>query len=133
MKRLAISLFLIPVAVLAMGERTSAPPHVKKNVAKVIDRDGISHRIEGLVCGSGGEIRFKKGSIDYRVSQTSISRIEVAGTGKDYAKVRVLFEDGDTEEYKVSTSLRCSAETDKGTVDFYIDEVKEITFERRKG
>ncbi len=130
MRKFLISTLCVPAIVLAMGEQVSAPPQVKKNVAKVVDRDGVSHTIKGLVCGSGGEIRFRKGSIDYRVSQVSISRLTVLKRGSEDVSVRVLFEDGDREEYMVSSSLRCTAETDRGSVDFYIDEVREITFER---
>ncbi len=130
MRRFLIFALWVPTTVLAMGEQVSAPPQVRKNIAKVVDREGVSHTIKGLVCGSGGEIRFRKGSIDYRVSQASISKLTVTKRGSEDVNVKVLFEDGDSEEYMVSSSLRCTAETDRGSVDFYIDEVREITFER---
>jgi hypothetical protein len=130
MRRTWIIPLSIPFIAMAMGEGRSVPPELKKVRSTVIDKEGVTHRFTGLVCGDGGEIRFKRGAVDYRLSLTSIEKIEVIKTSGSESSVEVTLADGKKEKYTVSSSLRCVAQTDSGKADFYISDVKSITFHR---
>jgi len=45
--------------------------------AKILDRKGIKHELKGLVCDQGETIKFRKGSLNYILSLSSIKRMEV--------------------------------------------------------
>ena len=127
-----LPLLSLTSVLFAMGEGRSVPAEFRKMSAVVKDAKGVTHDIEGLVCGEG-EIRFKKGAVDYRISQSVISSIKVLGKSGGYVAVKVTFDDGETEGFNVSTSLRCEAQTEKGIIDFYINDVKEIKFVKGEG
>jgi len=133
MRKFFFPIFLSASSILfGMGETRTVPADLKKMSAVVKDNEGVTHEIKGLVCGDG-EIRFKRGSVDYRISQSAISSIRVLGRNGGYVSVKVTFEDGKTEDFTLSTSLRCEAQTQRGTVDFYISDVKEIKFVKGEG
>ncbi|GEM_PF-6014906 len=114
----------------AMGEGKAPPPGISGVEAMVMDRKGVSHRLKGLICGDGGEIRFRKGAVDYRLSQMAIEMMRVVKRSGSEAEVEVVLRGGKKKTYTVSSSLRCSANIEGGRADFYIRDVETITFER---
>ncbi len=117
------SLFL-----LSMGEAPKTPPEVINLKAKVVDIKGISHEVRGLSCFEGGVLKLKKGSLEYTLDIRKVKKIEVLREREGDLEVRVLMVNGEEETFSVRSSIRCSALSSVGAVDFYLSEVKTITF-----
>jgi len=124
MRRLVL---LIPL-IVGMSEPVSLPPEVKNLRAKVLDSKGVEHRLKGLFCNQGEALKFKKGSITYSLSLSSIKGIEVLGQEEGNVRVRVTLRNGKEEVFSLPSSVRCSGESDVGGASFYISEVKSIQF-----
>ena len=125
MRRFLPVLILIPL-LLSMSEPASVPPEMKNLRAKVVDRKGVEHQLRGLVCNQGGTVKFKKGTVDYTLSLSSIRMIEVLGEEEGSVRVRVKLKDGEEEVFNLPSSTRCTADSDVGSVSFYINEIKSI-------
>jgi len=125
MKRIAPLIFLSPL-LLGMSEPVNVPSEVKNLKAKVVDAKGVEHELGELVCGRGGAIRFEKGSLDYTVPLTSIKRLEVLEEDGTSVRVRVVLKGGKEEIFSVPSSTKCTADSEVGSVSFYINEIKSL-------
>ncbi len=119
-------LIAIVLLVSSMSEPLQVPPELRNLRAKVIDRKGVVHELTSFMCNEGGSLKFKKGTLDYNVSLSSIKSMETKGEEEGRVKVLVSFRDGKKEEFELPSSTRCTAQSDTGSVSFYINEVKKI-------
>ena len=126
MKRFGVLIAGVPL-LLGMSEPVSIPPEVRNMSVTVEDTEGTVHRLRGLNCGEGASLTLKKGALDYSVSLSQIKEIRVLGVRGGEATLSVLFKDGKKEKFSVTSSLKCTSESEVGTVDFYIGEVRRIS------
>ncbi len=125
MKRF-LPLILITPLLVGMSEPASVPPEVKNIKAKVLDKKGVEHQLKEFSCGEGASLEFRKGTLDYTISLSSIERIEVLGENSGNVKVKVRLRSGKEEVFDLPSSVRCTAYSEVGSVSFYINEVKSI-------
>ena len=125
MRRLSL-VSVLSLFLLGMSEPASLPPELKHLKAKVVDIKGVEHNLKGLVCNQGGSIKFKKGSLDYTLPLSSLRKIEILSEEEGSVSVRVTLKDGKKEILNLPSSTRCTADSDVGSVSFYINEVKSV-------
>jgi len=126
------SLLLVFSALIiyGMSEPAQVPPELRDLRAEVKDSKGVVHKLTAFRCNDGATLKFKRGSLDYTLSLTSIRSIEVLGAEDGSVKVLVRLKDGRKESFELPSSTRCTAQTDVGSVSFYITEVKSIELEQ---
>lgn len=124
--RRALTVILHIPFLLSMSEPVSLPPEVKKVKAVVVDNKNVKHSLRGLSCGRGSVMKFKKGTLDYTLSLTSIKEMEVLGEEEGSVRVRVKLRNGKEEVFDLPSSTRCTAESEVGNVGFYINEIRSI-------
>jgi hypothetical protein len=125
-----ILITLIPLIVYSMSEPAQIPPELKKLRAKVVDKKGVVHELVAFRCNEGSVLKFKKGSLDYTLSLSSVKTIEVVGQEDGYTEVVVKLKDCKKDTFLIPSSTRCSAQSDVGDVSFYMNEVKRIELYR---
>ncbi len=123
---LPLLLFLIPFLTYGMSEPAQIPPELRNLKARVRDTKGVVHELRAFRCNEGATLKFKRGSLDYTLSLSSIKSIKVLQVEGGSVKVLVLLKDGKRESFELPPSTRCTAQTDVGNVSFYITEVKSI-------
>ena len=119
-------LLFLALLIYGMSEPAEIPPELRSLKAKVVDKKGVTHQLTAFKCNDGATLKFRKGSLDYTLSLTSIRSIEVLGVEDGNARVSVQLKDGKKESFELPSSTRCTAQTEVGNVSFYITEVKSI-------
>ncbi len=125
MKKQGSVLILSALLSVSMSEPARIPEEVKDLPVVVVDSKGVEHRLKGLLCEGEAELQLRKGTLRYRIPLRSIERIEVLETDNP-VKVRVWMRNGKEDTFEADKGMRCSSESEEGSVTFYIDEVKTI-------
>ncbi len=128
-----LTLSLVSVFLLSMSEAPEIPPELRNLKAKVQDVKGVVHELTAFRCNEGATLKFRKGSLDYSISLSSVRSIEVVGMDEEGVKVKVRMKDGSTETFLLPASTRCTAQTKTGNVSFYINEVRKIELIQGEG
>ncbi len=123
---LSLALLFVVTFVYAMSEPAQIPPELRNLRVKVIDAKGVVHELKDFRCNEGGSLKFKRGSLSYTLSLSSIKSIKVLGVEDGNVRVLVRLKDGNEEHFELPSSTRCTARTDVGNVSFYVNEVKSI-------
>lgn len=123
-------LAILPVLLsLSMSEPTSLPPELRNLKVKVLDSKGVVHELTSLKCNEGGNLKLKRGSLDYTLPFTDVQKIKVLEVSGGEVKVELLLKDGKRETFEMPSSTRCTAVSDVGNVNFYISEIRSIEVE----
>lgn len=130
MKRALFFILSFCVTLLwSMSEPASLPPELKDAKVKVVDTKGVAHELKAFRCG-GSDIKFKKGNLSYKVALSSIRKMEVLSVEDGNVKIAVEMEGGKKETFELPSSTRCDAESEVGSVSFYISEIKTVEVKR---
>ncbi len=125
MKKHKVFLILPVLLSLGMSEPGRVPDEVKDLYVVVVDSKGFEHKLRGLLCEGDPELRLKKGALKYRIPVRSIERVEVLEVGNS-VRVKVKTRGGREEAFEVERRTKCTADSEAGSVTFYIDEVRSI-------
>lgn len=125
MRKLLIAFGFLPLLGFAMGSRAVPETMVP---AKVIDKSGVEHHVKALVCDDKTYFEFLSGSVTLKVPFDRIKTLKVVGKKDDRLEVEVVFKDGTQKELFIDPDVECVGPTDEGTLDFYLEQVKEIDF-----
>ncbi len=112
--------------VWGMSEPPPVPKEIKEARIRVVDLKGVVHNLRNLRCDEGSVLKFGRGTLSYSLSLSSIRKIEVLGSEEGVVKVRVQLEDGKGEVFELPSSTRCTADSEVGSVSFYVNEVKSV-------
>ncbi len=132
MRRTPLILASLIFILYGMSEPARISPELKNLKVRVTDVKGVVHELKGFSCNDKGVLRLKRGSLDYTIPLSSVKRLKVINLKEGSARVEILMEDGSKEVFEISSSTRCRADSDVGSVSFYIGKVREIEFLRER-
>ncbi|NPB05523.1 MAG: hypothetical protein GXO08_03990 [Aquificae bacterium] len=115
----------LPLLAFSMGGQ----PEVSTVVpARLVDETGKVHEVSALVCEGRTYFVFKDGALDVKVPFEKIDRLRVLGKEGDLLQVEVVFKDGTRKVFYVSADTYCVGSTEYGSVEAYLDRLREIDF-----
>jgi len=126
MRRFLIFIALLfSAAVFSMGNQPSGNAFIP---AKLIDKEGKTHKVNSIVCDDRSYFSFKDGAVEVKVPFEKIKKIVVLSQKGDFLEVEVTFKDGNKRKFLISSDVSCSGVTAYGTVEATLQDLKEIQF-----
>jgi hypothetical protein len=127
MRKLLIA--VVPFLTFAMGGQ----PELNELIpAKLIDKQGKTHEVATLVCDDKTYFQFKDGSVTVKVPFSRIKSLKIEAPSGDYLKVEVVFKNGERKEFLTDPDVECIGTTPYGTVQAYLNQLKEIEFKNQQ-
>jgi len=128
MRKLLIA--FVPFFSFAMGGQ----PQLNQIIpATIVDKAGKTHEVGALVCDDKTYFKFKDGAVEVKVPFSKIKSLKVIAPSGDYLKVEVIFKNGQKREFLINPDVECVGTTPYGTLDAYMDQIKEIDFKNPQG
>jgi len=125
-----LSLGLMPFLIYGMGSQPSITTPVP---AQIIDDKGKVHQVDTLVCDDKTYFEVNDGSAVLKIPFDKIKKVLInAPKNADYVNITFIFFNGEKKSFQISPDVLCTGSTTFGTLEIYINQIKEIDFNPQK-
>ncbi|MEO2153257.1 MAG: hypothetical protein ABGX24_02425 [Aquificota bacterium] len=126
MRKVLYMLIGIPLLGFSMGGQPDITASVK---ALLIDKAGKKHKVDALICDEKTFFEVQDGDVILKIPFDKIQKVEILPSKEpDKVLAVIKFKNGQERKFLLPKDVLCVGLTPVGTLEAYIDHLKEIDF-----